>query len=892
MPRPGSRGPPLTAEARRVSARGVHTLRMAYGHAGRHAVSSFAAADFERGADSEEYDLSAALSRALHRLDQGEGDALGVCAEETEAWAYSSRRVREAVVSPTLTPPPPIQAPSPSHARSPSPHALWLRAVSPSVPPGRTGEATDEEEEQAQRWLATAEGMAWRAATEAQILAEQQQQQQHAQGSRAAGAPVLRLNAAPSRPETPAEHPLFLVDGAAPTSRTAATPSPTPSQLGGAQSPGAHHHRHLASARTPTPPYSEGAQSLPGELLRRRGTPEHEVEASWRPAEGLLVDTPVEGGSDSEEGNTWESIHAPPGATRRNTPSTQGPSLPEALVSAPVQPVDPDPTVYLASDAAMPVPDLVGDFTVVPGALLEAGTRLASAFREEIDKDVALNRRRAAAAVQAVVAALTGTEISDAAEDSGAPVTPWASALLCITQSVEQELERRHAAAAAAFRALEQEQLRISLLMQDTGAGYSAPGTAAGKTTLQRWLETAFGSKQEYEAYIARLAGSLCMLPGAKRSCLDILRSLEPMRRQALARRQATLKAERAFDEAAPHSRPASAASSHAQMPAPWSAPECSRSGSPTPSVLLERLPGMTDEDLERMADLMGSDAGSIWGGDHLDEMSEEAAANRVARMVAEARAAAAMRESARGGASKVQEEDARVWASALDAPGAGETASEAAQTAAFFSRRGGTISAPAAAPSTTASSHTALFARGRGAHVAAAAQDPPPPPAPPAPPLWVGRVNASSDDDGDASAGFAAGRPGARSVVASSSAEWAFDRQAMLRRRGLLPPAPHAPPGGGGGDGVAQGASRLWAKQRPAAGAVPSQAVPPIATHAASMAARRAARAQRRSAASNRNTSMWLSPAWRGVLEQAARGIAGLLLAGLACLLLILMFF
>jgi hypothetical protein len=302
---------------------------------------------------------------------------------------------------------------------------------------------------------------------------------------------------------------------------------------------------------------------------------------------------------------------------------------------------------------------LVGDFTIVPGAILEAGTRLASAVRAEIDRDVAANRARAGAALEALVLALgpaqpIPAERSNSALDdqqAGLPprppaVLPWQAALLNAGASFEQELARRQERASAAFRAIEQEQLRISLLMQDT-AGAAAMG---GKTVLQRWLESAFGSKAEYEDYIQTMADSLCLLPGARTACVNVLKSLEPMRREAIAKRRATLvDAHRAASSESPKAgesplaageragaagllpRPESAASSigaggargvrgaavapvapgSPREPGPWEAPLLreGRPGSPgAASVVLERLPGMTDEDLERLNDFMGSD--------------------------------------------------------------------------------------------------------------------------------------------------------------------------------------------------------------------------------------------------------------------------------------------
>ena len=181
---------------------------------------------------------------------------------------------------------------------------------------------------------------------------------------------------------------------------------------------------------------------------------------------------------------------------------------------------------------------------------------------------------------------------------------------------------------------------------------------------LQRWLEAAFGSKAEYDAYIAGVAATMCMAPGARVSFVNVLRSLEPMRREALAKRQARLasahhatRVVRAAGPdaalavvglpadappalplapgtpslaASPSPRPPSEASQrgggaayatqrYAQQPpsppasvaepGPWEPPILDvRPGSPQESVVLERLPGMTDEDLERLADFMGSD--------------------------------------------------------------------------------------------------------------------------------------------------------------------------------------------------------------------------------------------------------------------------------------------
>jgi hypothetical protein len=443
----------------------------------------------------------------------------------------------------------------------------------------------------------------------------------------------------------------------------------------------------------------------------------------------------------------------PPPFAPANAPPRRAAS-PGGLQADPGPPVKREAYRATDEDHRVPVPDLVGDFTIVPGALLEAGTRLVSAVRAEIDKDVAAKRHRAAQTLENIVLGLSPGRSFD--DEDGASLLPWQKALLQVGASVEQELERRQARASAAFRAMEQEQLRISLLMQNT-AGAAAMG---GKTVLQRWLEGAFGSKAEYDAYIAGIAATLCMAPGAKTSFVNVLRSLEPMRKEAVAKRQSRLAsahyATRLLTASGPdgalavlglpadappplapgtpsplspsptpsaassvqppsraggvgttpqYAQSVAASSDAAQvsalqaqirqqymtsarqnppppssvMPGPWEPPvlDVRRPGSPQESVVLERLPGMTDEDLERLADFMGSDAGSIWGdGTDPEELTEAEAAERVARMVTEARAAAAMRAAAKRANSAQRDdfadEDAEVAAVRGNRPASG----------------------------------------------------------------------------------------------------------------------------------------------------------------------------------------------------------------------------
>jgi hypothetical protein len=527
----------------------------------------------------------------------------------------------------------------------------------------------------------------------------------------------------------------------------------------------------------------------------------HAARSAWEqtrgpaPAEGLLDDEdsdqggqqqqqpkPGRGGRNRRSG--WNDDDGASAAQQSQVSWLGGVQPAEVLHRAlvtPTAPADEGPKEYTTAEVALPPPDLVGDLTQVPGVLLEAGTRLVAALREGIDHDLVEQRRAAVDTVTRFVIALGGSSQSESMDGAslrrrrsagtpqdgmspepqspGAPLSPmavepaqlsgWQHALLDAVHSLESSVESHHAAAAAACRAMESDALRVSLAMQDTGGRRNAAALAAEKTLLQRWLETAFGSKAAYDQWLHTVAASLCLTPDSRRGCLAVLKSLEPMRRQAISRRKAALIADVAIEREViasrggtpPLFRPSSAASGGGGRP-PSAAPSgahsarstgvdpltaeyyqqqpnggegdsvvgdrrgASQRGSrpmsamsrqqqqrygaghgdsagagdeedlvdDTRGIVLERLPGLTDEDLERMAEFLGSDVGSVWGdtADKDDDASSladrpapgmpaspiqgrppvddatYAAAQRVARMVAEARAAAALREQQR----------------------------------------------------------------------------------------------------------------------------------------------------------------------------------------------------------------------------------------------------
>ena len=507
-------------------------------------------------------------------------------------------------------------------------------------------------------------------------------------------------------------------------------PRPTPSSTPLPPPYGAEHPR---LRRTPPPRPDSAASSLSslhdgGGSQQGSAKAMDDVRASWQQTRGQLPPGPAEGMlAEDADGNGQGTWFGPPAAEL----------LHRALVT-PTAPADVGPKEYTPSDQAVPPTDLVGDLTQVPGVLLEAGTRLVSALREGVDRDLAEQRRAASDAVARLVIALgsglpmAGTDesmdgaalrrrggslpVSPQAAGIASPFAPpvqlsgWQEAMLEAVQSMEESLERHHASAAAACRAVESDVLRVSLAMQDTGNTRTQADVdaASQKTLLQRWLETAFGSKAAYDQWLHTVAASLCLTPDARRGCLAVLRSLEPMRRQAINRRRAALVAEVVTEREVTASRggtpvlfrPTSAANSGANSVRSTAADarsgeqqqQASRPGTAmsggggegngdegddTRGILLERLPGLTDEDLERMAEFLGSDVGSVWGdGDEESVLAGEtgtglasspvpgrppvddatyAAAQRVARMVAEARAAAALREqqrAAKGGGS------------------------------------------------------------------------------------------------------------------------------------------------------------------------------------------------------------------------------------------------
>ena len=512
------------------------------------------------------------------------------------------------------------------------------------------------------------------------------------------------------------------------------TPQPRPTTASSPLPP-PHGQDHPRLRRTP-PPRPDSAASSELSSLHEGGSQQGGAQAmsvmraSWQQTRGPVPPGPAEGMLDEDaaenegRGGTWFGGPA------------AGELLHRALVT-PTAPADVGPKEYTQGDLAVPPTDLVGDLTQVPGVLLEAGTRLVSALREGVDRDLAEQRRAASDAVARLVIALgSGLPLSGADESmdgaalrrrgGSVPVSPqagsmspfaqpvqlsgWQEAMLEAVQSMEESLERHHASAAAACRAVESDVLRVSLAMQDTGnsRGDGAGGAAdaaSQKTLLQRWLETAFGSKAAYDQWLHTVAASLCLTPDARRGCLAVLRSLEPMRRQAINRRKAALVAEVVQEREVTASRggtpvlfrPTSGATSarssaadarSGEQPHGQSRPATAMSGGggegngdegdDTRGILLERLPGLTDEDLERMAEFLGSDVGSVWGdGDDAESIlagetgtglasspvpgrppvddATYAAAQRVARMVAEARAAAALREqqrAAKGGSA------------------------------------------------------------------------------------------------------------------------------------------------------------------------------------------------------------------------------------------------
>jgi hypothetical protein len=540
--------------------------------------------------------------------------------------------------------------------------------------------------------------------------------------------------------------------------QTTPQPLPTPSA---SPLPPPHGLDHPRLRRTP-PPRPDSVASSELSSLHEGGSQQgaqamSDMRASWQQTRGPVPPGPAEGLLDEDaaepEGHSSTWFGGP----------AAGELLHRALVS-PTAPADVGPKEYTQGDLAVPPTDLVGDLTQVPGVLLEAGTRLVSALREGVDRDLAEQRRAASDAVARLVIALgSGLPLSggDESMDGAAlrrrggsvPVSPvagsvspfeqpvqlsgWQEAMLEAVQSMEESMERHHASAAAACRAVESDVLRVSLAMQDTGNARAQAGGAGGaadvasqKTLLQRWLETAFGSKAAYDQWLHTVAASLCLTPDARRGCLAVLRSLEPMRRQAINRRKAALVAEVVEERMVTASRggtpvlfrPTSGANSARssaadarsgeQQPGQMqSRPATAMSGGgegdtgeegdDTRGIVLERLPGLTDEDLERMAEFLGSDVGSVWGdGDDAESIlagetgtglasspvpgrppvddATYAAAQRVARMVAEARAAAALREQQRAAKGGSASGDAHAQPQAVSAVRTGEAYSPA----------------------------------------------------------------------------------------------------------------------------------------------------------------------------------------------------------------------
>ena len=482
------------------------------------------------------------------------------------------------------------------------------------------------------------------------------------------------------------------------------TPQPRPTPAASPLPP-PHGQDHPRLRRTPPPRPDSAASSELSSLhegcSQQGAQAMSAVRASWQQTRGPVPPGPAEGMLDEDaaenegHGGTWFGGPA------------AGELLHRALVT-PTAPADVGPKEYTQGDLAVPPTDLVGDLTQVPGVLLEAGTRLVSALREGVDRDLAEQRRAASDAVARLVIALgSGLPLSgvDESMDGAAlrrrggsvPVSPqadgmspfaqsvqlsgWQEAMLEAVQSMEESMERHHASAAAACRAVESDVLRVSLAMQDTGNARALADCAGGaadvasqKTLLQRWLETAFGSKAAYDQWLHTVAASLCLTPDARRGCLAVLRSLEPMRRQAINRRKAALVAEVVQEREVTASRggtpvlfrPTSGANSARSSAADARSGEQPH-GQSRPATAMER-----------MAEFLGSDVGSVWGdGDDAESIlagetgtglasspvpgrppvddATYAAAQRVARMVAEARAAAALREqqrAAKGGST------------------------------------------------------------------------------------------------------------------------------------------------------------------------------------------------------------------------------------------------